>query len=112
MALEIPTSTELVSYSQRTQLEGRDYLLVFDFREREGRWFLDLLDNEEEPLACGVKLVVGARLLRRKTDPRLPPGDFLVVDLEGQGRDPGFGELGARFRLLYVPADELEELAS
>lgn len=108
MALQIPTSTELPSYVQRLTLEGREYVLAFDWNEREGRWFFDLLDSEEEPLAAGLKVVVGFPLLRRrKTDPRLPPGDFFAIDNSGTGRDPGFEELGARVVLCYLEAAEL-----
>lgn len=108
MALQIPTSAELPSYVQRVTLEGREYVLAFDWNEREGRWFLDLLDNEETPLAVGLKVVVGFPLLRRrKTDPRLPPGDFIAIDSSDTGRDPGFGELGGRVALCYLEAAEL-----
>jgi hypothetical protein len=107
MALEIPTSTELPSYVQRTTLEGREYVLAFDWNEREGRWFFDVLDSEETPLAVGLKVVVGFPLLRRKTDPRLPPGDFLAIDTSDTGADPGFAELGGRVRLCYLEAAEL-----
>lgn len=35
-------------------------------------------------------------------------GDLMFVDLQG-GLDPDYRELGARFILVYIPADELPE---
>lgn len=105
--LKIPTSSEAY-YRQRTQLNGVSYVFVFKFNSREGIWSFDLLDQDEDPIALGVRVVVGVELLRWVVDSRKPTGTLLCVDLQSESttlqdsRDPGIFELGARWVLMYL----------
>lgn len=101
-------------YSQRTRLDGRDYVLRFAYNERESRWYLSLLDESESPIILGIKLVANYSLLYPyRYDPRVPPGEINVADLTGDGSPPTLLELGEgkRCELLYWTRAELEELA-
>lgn len=100
----IPTTPGAPYHTQKTRLDGRDYVLQFAWNEREARWYLSLFDEEEQPLALGIKLVANWPLLRfYRFDPRVPPGELMVVDLTGDGSPPGLDELGAgkRCELTY-----------
>lgn len=93
--LLVPTSPGVPYYSQTTKLDGRDYLLRFAFNEREAAWRLSILEPDETPLLLGLKLVANWPLLRHyHHDPRLPPGELMVVDLTGEATVPGLDELG------------------
>lgn len=115
--LKIPTSTVLSSYTQRTALDGRDFILRFQFNQRLGRWHLSIYDQDDAPIALGLRCSANTPLIRRLTNARRPVGEIYVIDLEGGGddtdalaliaRDPGLGELGARFIAVYFDADEL-----
>lgn len=115
--LKIPTSTELADYTQRTAMDGRDYILRFVFNQRLGRWFMDLSDQDGVSIAAGLRLVTNFPIIRHLTDERRPPGELYVIDLSGGGettdelvtiaRDAGLTELGARFELVYFDAEEL-----
>ncbi len=126
MILVVPTTSAHPDYTQRTSLDGREYVLRFIYNEREQRWYLDLFDGDETPLALGLKLVANWNLLRRETDARLPPGELYAIDLSGTvdeqaavdldtvrilqiARDPGRDDLGAdgRVALVYLDAEEL-----
>jgi len=103
--IEIPIPSEVPLFSERITLQGIEYLFQFDWNDREQRWYLAILTVDEKPLATGIKIVANWPLLRRFTDPRLPPGTLIAADLSPmQGESPTYLELGTRVRLMYIPA--------
>ena len=51
--------------------------------------------SEEQPVLLGLKLVANWPLLRHyHHDPRVPPGEFFVMDLTGDRTPPGLDDLG------------------
>lgn len=117
MSLTVPTSVELSSYSQRTQLDGEDFVLFFQYNERLDRWFVDVTDQDEKPIASGLRLTTNFPIERFIRDERRPAGVLMVVDQQGAGddqdvlnqltRDAGLFELGDRFVLIYFEEAEL-----
>lgn len=116
MIVELDTDSSVDYYDQLTQLDGVEYLLRFLWSERSGCWRLNIYDQDENPLALNVKLVVSGpkpkdkpapSLLRRFKDPRLPQGRLYIADMSGQFEDvKEKTELGTRCLLVYVTADE------
>ncbi|MCK6585962.1 MAG: hypothetical protein L6Q76_00095 [Polyangiaceae bacterium] len=119
MIVIIPTTggVELANQTQRTALDGRDYLLTLRWNQREEAWYLDLADADDVLIRAGMKLVMGQPLLRGVLDARRPPGELLVLDMEGTSdavadlgpriADPGLDDLGVRHHLAYLDAAEL-----
>lgn len=102
----VPAGSAL--WTQRTALDGTDYLMTFDWNQRAGAWSFALADSEGVPIRGGAMLLAGALPLRGVTDPRRPPGELILLDtLERADLDPGFADLGGRFQLLYADAAEL-----
>ena len=102
-------------YSQRTQLDGRDYVLTYAYNEREERWYLSIADEDEVPIATGIKLVANWSLLHPyRYDARTPPGQITCSDISGDGTPPKLAELGAgkRCELLYWTRAELDAIAA
>ena len=109
MILTIPTSSDPY-YVQRTDLEGKEYTLQFDWCTRESVWYLSIFDVEQVPLATGIKLVCNWPLTYRLADNRLPPGDLLVITKkEADDSPPGLADLaeGGRCELTYVTLDHV-----
>jgi hypothetical protein len=107
-AIDVETDPTVTEYNQLTQLEGIEYLLSFYWSDREAGLYLSLLDQDQNPIAVGIKLVLGSSLLAKYTDPRLPPGILYLYDTSGQGLDiQALGDLGTRIELLYLTSDEL-----
>ncbi len=107
MILKIDTSLVDLYYEQTTQLDGIEYLMRFIWVDREGCWYLGIYDQNNNPIAVGIRLVVTWSLLRRFVDPRLPTGALLCVDLTGMNQDivePT--DLGTRVILVYITADD------
>jgi hypothetical protein len=100
----LPTETAETNYSEIVEIEGREYVLRFDWSDRESIWYLSIYDQDENPLALSLRLVVGRSLLEGKTDSRLPPGRMAAIDLSGTGAEAGVDELGTRVVLAYEDA--------
>ncbi len=93
------------------ELDGDVYSLRFSYNAREAAWYLDILSDGTE-LLCGVKLVIGYRLLRQyRAIPGLPNGDFFVQDNEpeSQAGRIDFDNLGNRYMLVFATYTELGE---
>ncbi len=103
----IPTDTSSLYWDQVTQLEGIEYTLQFRWAVREGCWYLGIYDQDANPLALSIRLVVSFPLLRRFTDPRLPPGVLFCCDMSGADQDiVDYTDLGTRVLLTYVTSDD------
>lgn len=103
MALvEIPCAPAGQSHwTQRTQLNGAEHLLTFDWSQRDGHWSLSIDDADGNPLHTGLVLVAGIELVGQLV--RRVPGGLIVIDTTGANDlDPGFADLGGRFALVYV----------
>lgn len=106
--LTIDTFTNERDFSEFVPLEGREFLFRIYWADREACFYLNIADQDETPLATGIKLVVGWPLLRRFVDARLPPGLFMCVDMSGAGAEIATPlELGYRVPLLYVTSDDV-----
>lgn len=106
--LLIPTVLDAEYWTQKTRLDGRDYLLRFSYNQRLDRYFLDLLDDEETPLVQGIRLVTNWPLLRHyRWDERVPPGELMAISLQTDVTPPRFGELGEgrRVELTYFSTE-------
>lgn len=117
MSQVVPTSIELSDYRQVTSLDGRDYVLRFIHNAREDRWYVQISDQDGDPIVS-TKVVAEIDLLQRVTDPRRPPGKLVARDLSATdpsdtqpkilSEDPGLRDLGGRVTLLYFTAAEVE----
>lgn len=108
MSVTIPCQTALTHYDMRVPLDGATYLLEFRWSIREACWYLDLRDEQEDPIYLGMKVLPNVNLLFRCVDERCPPGVLAAVDTTGAGDPPGIDDLGGRVQVLYFPAAELD----
>ena len=105
--LTINTDADPLYYDQTVQLEGREFVFGFQWSARELCWYLSISDQDETPLATSIRLVVNWPLLRKYTDPRLPPGRLIAIDLSDQMQDIQVpGDLGTRVSLTYYTSDD------
>jgi hypothetical protein len=111
LILDTSVDPEVTAYEQHVDLEGRTYLLKFDYGQRDDSWYLSLYDQDEDPLVCGKRVAIGIPLLRGEVDSRLPPGILMAVDTTETGQEAGLEDLGARVKLVYLELASLEEVA-
>ena len=109
--LIVPTSTELSSYTQRTEMDGTDYVLRFQFSQRLGRWYVSIFDQDDVPIAQGLGIRSNFEVARFLPDEIHPPGQLLVLDTvaatDQEAVDPGLRDLGDRVLLAYFEEAEL-----
>lgn len=97
-------------FEQQVQLDGLTYNLLIHWNEREEAFYMELLDDDNEPIVSGRKMVADWPMLHRSVDARLPAGELLVVDITGNGVDPGLYDLDKRVVLMYFDADSMAEI--
>src|SRR5689334_8860857 len=103
--IQIPIATNPPPhFSLQPELDGVTYTLGLDWNDRDLRWYVSLLDAEEQVLIPGRKVVADFPLFIRFRRPNLPPGQLLALDTSGAGLAPGLADFGTRVLLLYVPA--------
>ena len=109
MAIERVPLDDGPNWEQRTVLDGRDYILRFLYNSRTCRWTMSIFDQNNDPIAQGVSVVVGCDLLSSIADQRKPPGKLYAVDLPASGeteterRDPHtVRDFGERVGLYYM----------
>lgn len=103
----INTPQNIPFFTQRTTLDGREYLLTFDWNQREQKWYLSIADQDEVPIVSSIKLVANFPLTHLLVDSRSPPGELFAMDTSGNGLDPLLSDLGTRVLLLYMDAEDL-----
>lgn len=103
--VEIPLPVDLPLYEIRTRLDGKQYLLTFDWIGRENRWRYSV-SFDGRVLLSSRKLICHIGLLDSKAyDLDAPPGVLMAIDFSDRGGDPpGYADLGRRVRLVYFPA--------
>ena len=104
-ALTLPVSNP--HFTIRHTLDGREYVLTFEWSERESAWYVSLADQADSPISGAVRVCADWPLFLTCNDDRKFTGALLASDVTGQGVDPTLEDFGARVLLVYVPAGEL-----
>jgi hypothetical protein len=101
-AVILPTSFDGTnSYTLRVDLGDREFVLDFNFNQRESFWYFTLLDSQNVVIVAGVKVVLGGPLLRAVRDVRRPVGDLYAIDQGANQVEAGLKDLGDRVVLVY-----------
>ncbi len=87
-------------------LEGKNYQWVFQYNDREGYWYFDILDEEGEHIRSGVKIVSNFPIIRPCVNEDRPPGELMFLDTRPEPSDPALAELGEEVVFAYESTDE------
>lgn len=102
MPNQLPLVPSVPFYRVSTTLGGSQYVLDVRWNGRDSAWYLDIMDEEADPIAMGLKIVLGAPLGLRSVDPRFPDGALVVA--AGTGGDAGLDDMGERVNVYFYPA--------
>lgn len=94
-------------YRVGTSIADVPYLFDVRWNVRAAAWFMDIREQNETPIAMGIKIVLGAYLGRRCQHALFRDGVFVAEDTTNQGREATFDDLGSRVIVKYIPAVEL-----
>lgn len=97
----IPVRNDLYAYTMRITLEKNIYMLSFRYNARMGRWVMDILTANEDPLVMGVVILVNQDLLGRFKEERLPNGTFFAININEKKNENNVDAFGNNLVLLY-----------
>jgi hypothetical protein len=110
MPQRLPLIPSNPDYQFSTELDGTVYVVQVRWNDRAESWFFSLLTSDEEPLISGSAIVLGSVIGIRSLDTRVPTGTFIVSDLSGENREPGFNDLGSRVVMSYFTEQEIASI--
>ena len=105
----IPVTTSLVSWRQRTSIDGRDYLLDFLWNDRNGTWTISLSKEDGTPLRSGIPITLQRPLFPAPTLD-MPRGTMVAIDLSNTSVEATLTDLGTRVILKYYSLEQIAEL--
>lgn len=104
----LPLVPSVPNYRVSTTLDERQYVLDIRWNTRAGKWVMDVLTDEAQPIRTGLHLVLGAMYV--SSDPRWPAGLFVAADLSGEGREATLDDMGTRVVVFFYTAAEIAAL--
>ena len=113
MPFTIPLRSDLPHFDISVELEGFNYTLEFYWNTREACFYMNIFDNNQEPVLLSVKAVIDQPLGFRYKLPKMPPGCLIMTDTSGARLDPTWSndlqrsDLGDRVILDYFESAEL-----
>ena len=107
MPQRLPIDAAFPRYRVATNLGDTQYVMDVHWNARAEAWYLDISTEDGEPIRSGMKIVLGALLGLRSTDPRMPDGVLVASDMSGEGRDATLDDLGSRVVVFFYPSSEL-----
>lgn len=101
MISEIPITNEFPAQIFSIELNGLIFFLDFKFNGRSGRWLMDILDSTKVIILHGIPLLDENDMIGRFVNTGRPPGDFLVLDTQGEQISPDLDTIGDRVKVFY-----------
>jgi len=95
--LTIPVRKDIFFYRQFVTLDNTEYIMVFDYNQREDSWYLSFGDN----ILNGIRISGNNDILKQYHYLDIPPGELKIVDQDGLNREPTKDTFGDRVILTY-----------
>lgn len=113
MAGRLPIYAEKTDFRYPIDLSGTEYVLRWRWFDRAASWYLDIAAADGTEIATGIRIIVNFALLKFRSDPDLPAGEFMAFDQSGANLDPASQlDLADRVRVFYFEPGELPETPS
>jgi len=106
MPVFIPFQPSENNYRIIVPLQNVPYIFDVRWNTRDSAWYFDLRHEDETPILCNCKLLLGVRPGHASTDPFFAARVFQVFDTSNQHQDATFDDLGVRVQLLVTDISE------
>lgn len=96
-------------YKVTVTLTGTEYVLDYQYNQREDRWYLSLYDTNGNAIYTGRKIVLSVPLFRKCATGNKPLGDIFAQSLTADDTPPKLDDIGTDSRavLVYYEPGEL-----
>lgn len=109
MPVLIPIEASIPNQTFATAIDGTLYIINARWNGTSGAWYLDLLDEVEDPIWHGRRVTLGVFIGGRSRDARRPVGAFVAVDTTDEGREAGLDDISTRVLVYFYTLAELTE---
>jgi len=99
--VDIPMTTLVGDWNQRTTLDGTVFGFRFIWNDRDETWYFDLFDEDGNRLRSGVRVVPNFIALYRYVSVDRPAGVFFPYDSRPDPQPPLLDELGVELLFAY-----------
>lgn len=100
--LEIPLNGQGAFQDFTITLEGRTYLLGFNWNTRGNFFAMTVSKENSTPIVEGIAMRLGTSFLSKYQSVDLPPGNFFLWDTTGNIVEPARLDYGQSVKLMYV----------
>lgn len=108
MAQQLPLIPSEANYEFSTVLDDVPYIVGVRWNGREGKWYMDLFEEDGTAIRRGMAVVLGTLIGGRSASAKFPEGTFSANDLSGDDADAGFDDLGERVQVWFVPESDID----
>lgn len=108
MPVSIPFLQSDTNYTLVCPIDDEQILFDVRWNSRDEAFYFDMYESDDTIIALNIKVVVGIPLGRRSGHSFFDEHVMTAVDTSGEGRDPGFDDLGTR---VIVVVQTIEDLA-
>jgi hypothetical protein len=105
-----PDAKDLGNFFFDVDLDGTLYQLNFQYNERDGFWYFDVLDFDGNEVRTGIKCVVNWPFFTYASSPLKPAGELMCLDTRENSEDPTLDSFGLDVLLAYADEDTIEAL--
>jgi hypothetical protein len=107
MPIQIPFTSASANYRLITPIDGVSYIFDTRWNGFDQAWYVDILEEDETPIATSIKLVLGCYLGKLVTHSLFRTGVFVVIDTSGQRQEATIDDLGARVQVRRYTVPEV-----
>lgn len=103
----IPLTPSETNYRLLVPLDEETFSFDVRWNSRDAAFYIDIRQDDETPIALGLKLVLGAPIGRHCTHPFFVEHFLKMIDSTDSGLDATFDDIGDRVVLLHLSRKSL-----
>lgn len=106
MSISIPFLTSETNYVLACPIDDEQILFDVRWNSRDSAWYMDMYEADDTVIELNIKIVLGVPLGRRSNHVWFENHLMLAVDSTGEGRDPGYDDLGGRVKVIIQTVED------
>lgn len=108
MPIAIPFLKSDSHYNLAVPIDDQQIIFYVRWNSRDQAFYLDMYEPDDTIIELNIKVVTGIPLAKRSIHPFFCDHTMTAIDTSGEGRNPGFDELGGRVQVVIQNTDSLD----